>query len=89
MQAYQVTNAATQVVPPGNIDAIHVYNNSDSIVYLGYDGDAAHVTVAAGMPLAAGAYLLLTNDGTRNLFIKGLWAIHNTTGNKELRIQGA
>lgn len=85
MTAIDVTTTAQQIVGPGFCNFIHIYNNSDTTIYLSYDGATA--TVAAGIPLAPEATLQLGNDGSKPIFDRGVSAIHGGTGNKEVRIQ--
>lgn len=88
MKAVNVTTTAAEIVAPGNRDFVHIYNNSDEVIYLGYDGSPNALTTSNGFPLAVGGILTLNNDGYRNVFHKGVSAIHGGTGNKEVRIQG-
>lgn len=89
MQAIQVTNVATKICDPGNRDFIHILNNSDVTIYFSYDGDAATVTTALGIPIGPGQPLTLENTGPRQLFTKAVYAIHGAGAvNKEVRVQG-
>lgn len=85
MTAVNVTTTAALIVPVGTYDFTHIYNNSDTTIYVAYDGATA--TVAAGLPIAAGGYLELNNDGSKPIFTRGVSAIHGGSGNKEVRIQ--
>lgn len=85
MIAVNVTTVAATVVNPGFCDFIHIYNNSDVTIYISYDGTAA--TTAAGMPILAGQTYQLNNDGSKQIFVKGVSAIHASSGSKEIRIQ--
>lgn len=88
MKAFNVTTTAQKIANAGNRDFLHVQNVSDTDIYLKYDGTETALTTANGMKLEAGAFLILNNDGMRNLFDKEVWAIHGSSGNKEVRIQG-
>jgi hypothetical protein len=94
MRALNVMSTETKICDPGNRDAVHIYNNSDSTIYIGYDGDTnvdgtrKVVTTAIGMPIVAGGLLMLSNDTNRNLAIHAIYAIA-FADNKEVRIQGA
>ena len=66
---------------------IHLYNVSDSNVYVCYDGSVA--TVATGVPLPPGGVMMLNNDGNKPIFVSDLSLITDGVGNKEVRIQGA
>jgi hypothetical protein len=88
MRAFNVTTTAQEIVAVGNRDFVHVYNNSDEVIYVRYDGSASALTTANGMPIPVAGWLILNNDGQRNLFNKAVWGIHGGTGNKEIRIQG-
>lgn len=85
MNAVNVTTTAASIASAGNCNFIHIYNNSDTTIYVAYDGAVA--TVAAGFPLGVGAVLQLNNDGSKSLFTRGVSAIHNGSGNKEVRVQ--
>lgn len=85
MTAFNVTTTAQLAVAVGVSDFIHIYNNSDVVIYAAYDGATA--TVAAGMPIDIGATLQLGNDGSKPIFTRGVSLIHNGVGNKEVRIQ--
>ena len=89
MKAVNITTSPTLIANPGNRDFLHVYNNSDEVIYVVYDGDATTLTTSNGMPIAVGGVLTLNNDGQRNLFNKPVYGIHGGTGNKEVRVQGA
>jgi hypothetical protein len=88
MKAYNVTTAETTVVAPGPYEFIHIQNVSDTTVYLKYDGSATALTTANGFPLAANQTLMLNNDNQKQLFRRGVTAIHGASGNKEIRVQG-
>jgi hypothetical protein len=88
MKAVNVTTTAAEIVPAGARNFVHLYNNSDTVIYLSYDGSTVEVTTANGMPIVPGAYLLLDNSGPRNIHVRAVRAIHGGAGNKELRIQG-
>lgn len=85
MEAVNVTTSAAVVVTNGPCDFIHISNVSDTTVYVSYDGTL--VTLAAGIPIAAGGTLHLNNDGQKPIFIRGVSAIHGGSGDKEIRIQ--
>lgn len=89
MKAHNATTAVTTVVAPGNYDFLHIKNVSDTDVFLKYDGSQTTLTAANGMQLSPGETLALHSDGTRNPFRHGVQCIHNSTGSKELRVQGA
>ena len=78
-------STATQVVSAGHCDFIHIYNNSDTIVYISYDGNVA--TAAAGIPILAQQTFQLNNDGVKPIYTRGVTAIHSGSGAKELRVQ--
>lgn len=87
MQAINVLDSATELAPAGNRDFLHVYNNSDVVMYVSYDGTPA--TVAGGFPLPVGAIMTLDNTGLRNIYTKRVTAIHGSAGaSKEVRVQG-
>lgn len=88
MKAFNVTTAAQEAVAPGNRDFVHIYNNSDAVIYAKYDGSATALTTANGIPIPVAGFLILNNDGQRNLFNKPIELIHGGAGNKEVRIQG-
>lgn len=89
MQAAQVTTTAAEIVPGGNRDFVHIYNLSDTTIYVKYDGDATALTTSNGMPILPNDVLILANDGNRTVYTRAIWAIHGGSGNKEVRIQGA
>jgi len=89
MKAFNVTTTAQQVAAAGNRDFVHLQNVSDTDIYVKYDGSAAALTTTNGLKIIPGGYLILNNDGSRNVFTQAVWAIHGGTGNKEVRIQGA
>jgi hypothetical protein len=87
MRLINVQSTATQVAAPGNYDFIHIYNDSDVPIYLSYDG--AQPTVGAGMTLLPMGWFALESDGLgKNLFSMGVYAIHGSVGDKQIRIQG-
>lgn len=88
MRALNITTSETTVAEAGNRDFIHIYNNSDTTIYVKYDGASTAVTTSNGLPIVAGATLMLDNDGGKNIFNKKVTAIHGGSGNKEIRIQG-
>jgi hypothetical protein len=89
MKAMNVTSSVTKIADAGHRDLLHIYNNSNEVIYLQYDGsDPSSLTTANGMPLLPGAMLPLENNGTRQIFNKAVYAIHGGTGNKEVRLQG-
>jgi hypothetical protein len=88
MQAINITTSATLIAAGGNRDFLHIYNNSDVIIYIGYDGGGAAVTTSLGVPLPPNDTLQLNNDGFRNIFNDAVYAIHGGSGNKEVRVQG-
>lgn len=83
----QIQNTNTVVQGPGNRDFIHMYNVSDVVIYISYNGEPA--TVANSVPLFPGGVLHLNNDGSKQIFTKGVNAIHEGAGEKELRVQVA
>lgn len=89
MKAHQATTSETTILAAGNYDFVHIMNNSDTTVYVKYDGDSTPVTTALGLPIVAGDTLMLNNVGPRNIFTRAITCIHGSSGNKELRIQGA
>ena len=88
MKAHQATTTETTIAAAGNRDFVHIFNVSDTTVYVKYDGDSDAVTTALGVPIAAGGALLLENSGVRKTFTDPITCIHGGSGNKELRIQG-
>lgn len=85
MTAFDVTTAAQVAVNPGICDFIHIYNNSDEVIYVSYDGTL--VTVAEGIPLYPQVTFQFGNDGAKPIFTRGISLIHAGTGSKEVRIQ--
>jgi hypothetical protein len=87
MQAIQIAATATKIADPGNRDFLHIYNISDEVIYVAYDGNTAP-TVAAGMPVLPGTMLALENLGPRAIYTRAVYAIHGAVGNREVRVQG-
>lgn len=88
MKAVNVTTTVAEIVSAGNRDFVHIQNVSDETIYFKYDGSATALTTSNGMPVPPAGFLILNNDGSRNLFNKSISAIHGGTGNKEVRVQG-
>lgn len=88
MKAVNVTTTAAEIVPAGNRDFVHIQNVSTETIYFKYDGSATALTTANGMPVPPDGFLILNNDGSRNLFNKAIFAIHGGAGNQEIRVQG-
>ena len=87
MKALNITDAATEIAPAGPRPFLHILNNSDTTIYISYDGDNA--TVAAGWPVPPNGAFTLENQGPAKLFERRVTGIHAATGaNKEVRIQG-
>ncbi len=84
----------TLLVPAGNRDFIHIYNNGTAKVFLSYDGEdqgdgaSNPLTIDNGLPLEPGDTLILNNDGNRNVFNKEIWGITADASDQEMRIQG-
>ena len=72
-QAITVYTVATPLVPAGPFNWVHLHNASAIVVYLSYDGTP--ITLATGVPLAAGARLRLENGNKPHLFVKGISGI--------------
>jgi hypothetical protein len=89
MQAIQVQTTVTTIAAAGNRDFLHIQNVSDTDIYLKYDGSSTTLTASNGVKLAAGEWLILNNDGYRNVFRNLVQAIHGGSGDKEVRVQGA
>jgi hypothetical protein len=87
MKAQNIGNTSTLIAAAGNRDFLHIYNNSDEIIYVKYDGDSDTVTTSNGMPIAVAGVLTLNNDGQRNLFNKPVYGIC-ASGGKEVRVAG-
>jgi len=87
MQAIQVQTTVTELAPAGNRDFLHIFNNSDVVIYVSWDG--TNSTVAGGWPLYPNGGFTLDNTGPRTIFNKRVTAIHGGSGDKEVRIQGA
>lgn len=88
MQAINVTTSQTTIAPAGNRDFVHIYNASDTTVYVKYDGDSTAVTPSTGLPIEPGGRLELNNDGYKPIFTKAVVAIHDGSGNKQVLVQG-
>lgn len=91
MKAVNIATGATPTLisAAGNRDFLHIYNASDTTIYLGYDDNsAANLTTSNGMPIAAGEKAVLDNIGPRIIYNKAIYGIHGSAGNKEVRVQG-
>lgn len=91
MKALSVIHGATPtlVAAAGNRNYLHIYNNSDTTIYLSYDGSATTVSTANGMPLKAGTALLISNDSMPNVYNNAVYAVHGDAAvDKELRLMG-
>ncbi len=88
MKAHAVTSSITLLAAAGNRDFLHIYNISDTVVYVSYDGDPTPLTTANGFPIPPNGSLFLNADGHKQMFHHAVYVIHGTTGSKELRIQG-
>lgn len=90
MQAINVATGATptQLAPGGNRRFIHVYNNSDTTIYIGYDGDNTTLSTANGYPLLPQGTLVLDNQGPVQIYRDAIYAVHGAAGNKEVRVMG-
>lgn len=81
----------TKICDAGNRDFIHVFNNSDVVIYVGYDGDPAtplELATTNGVPLLPNAMLVLDNVGPRNIYTHAVYAVHGGSGSKDVRVQG-
>lgn len=88
MKTLNVTTTAAIISPAGDRDMFHIYNNSDEVIYLKFDGSSVALTTANGYPIPVGGYLDLNCEGSRRTYNREIWAIHGGSGNKEVRIQG-
>lgn len=79
----------TAVIAGGNYDFVHIRNESGVTMYLSYDGDLTALTVANGMPLKTGEFIMINNDSSRQTFRKPIMAVHGDAGAQELRVQGS
>ncbi len=61
---------------------VHIANRSDSTVNLKYDGGETVLTVDNGIPLAAGAVLMLEHSGHDQEFFHDVWALYGVAGAK-------
>lgn len=92
MQAIQVATGATPTLlaAAGPRKFLHVFNNSDVTIYIGYDGDTANpLTTLNGYPLLPTGTLVLDNVGPVKIYDAKVEAVHDAAGNKEVRIVGA
>jgi hypothetical protein len=95
MQVITVPSQATPtlVAAGGNREFIHIYNNSAATVFICYDLDSAAalaaLTIANGLPIVSGGTLTLDNTGPRKIYDKPVYAVQQSGGAVELRIQGA
>jgi len=87
MTAVQVQATSTLLAIAGNRDFFHMVNNSDTTIYVCYDGTAA-ATVAEGLPVAPNQSITLDNTGPKMIYNKAVYAIHGASGDKEVRLQG-
>lgn len=87
MKAQTLTTTAAQIAPAGDRDFLHIQNNSAGDIFVKYDGDSDEVTAANGVKIAAGEWLCLNNDGTRNIFNKEVRGI-TAAGTADIRVQG-
>lgn len=85
MKAHNATTAVTTIVGAGPKPFVTITNVSDTVVYLKFDGTSTTLTAANGHPVLPNEMLVL--DGPLAQF--AVQVIHNATGNKELRVQGA
>lgn len=88
MRVVAINDTATLVASAGNRDFLHIYNASDTTIYVAYDGETAP-TVAGGIPIEPTQTLQLNNDGSKPIFTKAVYAIHASSGQqKNVRLQG-
>lgn len=78
----------TQISAGGHYAFAHIYNDSDTTIYIGYDGDAASVDVNKGYPLLPTGLFTLENYGTKELFMSPIYAVHGAGVGKNVRVQG-
>lgn len=82
-----VTDTATKVSLGRTRRWCHLANRSAVTIYVKYDGSETALTVANGIPIAAGAIVMLGNSGRDQDFFHDIWAIHASAGeNKSLVI---
>lgn len=79
----------TQVLAAGGWRSyLVVYNNSDTAMFLQFDGDAASGLASGnGLPLAASGTLSLTSSELGAVSHPGVSACHRGSASKELRVQ--
>jgi hypothetical protein len=91
MTAATIGTAAAKIIDAGNYDFVHIFNNGSATIYICYDGGegaaGVNLTTLTGFPIPAQTNIMLTNDGSRNLFRQGIWAISGSPG-QDVRIQG-
>jgi hypothetical protein len=88
MKTVNVAATATKIADAGNRRFCHIYNNSDTTIYVKYDGDETALTTANGVPIAPGEKFGLDNDGINPIFVNEIWGIHGSSGTKEVRCMG-
>lgn len=91
MQAISILNGAvpTLIAAAGPRDFLHVYNNSDTTIYIGFDGiSSAALTTANGMPIVPGEKAVFDNVGPRNIYNKAVYGVHGAGVAKEVRVAG-
>lgn len=84
MIAKNITTSATLVCVRGFVCQHIFYNDSDTTIYLGIDGDSA-VTASTGIPLAPGEKFCHEPVSFGSGGPPAIYAIHGGTGNKVLR----
>lgn len=92
MTSINVLSTATIVAPARTRHFIHLQNDSDTDIYLQYDGSPDIVSPVTGFRLAPGAVLCLEErmaDCSPRTFNYAINAVHAGTGSKLLRVQEA
>jgi hypothetical protein len=87
MTSVTVTTSSTEILAHAKSRKFFaLYNNGASTVYLAFDGTSA-ATTAAGFPLAAGASLIIHNNGP-NAYLGPVYGIA-ASGTVDVRTQQA